>query len=191
MFVREDLNVLNEKSLREIQAMLDNDLTNFKSSVEAMTIADAEEEEAKLIKVMEEYDKYLSETRYELPLEAEFDGMKFSRSKVGNMICYFIEKQEVEWSLTLGLYQMSKLWRTIGNDIGYREYDSTLRVLGSMKFRGSAEWKDILVVNEFLSNVHDIYTLDVSYTIYLSKMHNELINKLQPTPSQEEQSLEL
>mgnify|MGYP003293312199 CR=1 FL=1 len=184
MFVREDL---NEKSLQEVQEMLENDLANYKAVVESMSIVDVEEAETELIEKMEEYDKYLSEIQYELPTEVIFDGTKFTRNKVGNMVCYFIEKQEVDWQYTLGLYQMSKLWKNLGSTIGYKEYDSSLRVLGSMKFKGSAEWKDILVINEFMGKVHDVYTLDTSYMIYLSKMHNELINKLQPieVPAQE------
>lgn len=183
MVIREEL---NGKNLQEIQEMLENDLARYKAVVENMSIVDAEEAETELIEKMEEYDNYLSDTKYDLPTDITFDGTKFTRNTIGNMVCYFVEKQEVDWQYTLGLYQMSKLWRTINDTIGYKEYDSTLRVLGGMKFKGSTEWRDILVINEFLGSAHDNYTLDTSYMIYLSKLHNELINKIQPTQPEPE-----
>lgn len=178
MVVRKDLENMGIPALQEL---LENDLAAYKAVVETMSVEEAKTAEQELIKAMEEYDKYLTETMYELPQSVAFDDKNYSRNRVGEMICYFIEKQEVDWQYTLGLYQMSKLWRGIGSQVGYKEYDSTLRVLGQIKYKGSSEWRDIMIVNEFLRNAHDEYTIDTSYMIYLSKLHNELIDKIQPS----------
>jgi hypothetical protein len=64
------------------------------------------------------------------------------------------------------------------NAIPYRVYDSTLRCLNTVSFKGMQEWTDILTVNEYLSQCHNEYSLDTGMLVYLSEMHNIVMNRM-------------
>jgi hypothetical protein len=61
--------------------------------------------------------------------------------------------------------------------IMYKAFDSTLRVLGQVKYKGAEEWKDMLAVNKFLSECHAEYTLDTNYNVLISKKHNCILER--------------
>jgi quinol monooxygenase YgiN len=77
------------------------------------------------------------------------------------------------------MYQLIRLWRSANlTQISYEAYDSTLRILNQTKFKGFEEWKDILVVNEYLSSCHMQYVKDTSYMIYLAQKHNTILDRM-------------
>lgn len=178
MITREEL---NEKTQQEIKEMLEADVQAY--SVQVSEIASEEEVlklEKELIEKMQENDKVLRDTFYDINEECTYDGQNFNKKTICEYIVDFINTQEVEWSYTLGLYELVKIWKNNKDltNIQYHVYDSTLRILGQVKYKGFETWKKILVVNDYLSSCHDNYVRDTSYMIYLSHLHNVLIDTL-------------
>lgn len=177
MVTREEL---TGKTVKEIQAALQDDLVLYKEEVNAIddeqTLLDMEKV------VMAEQDQIkdaLKETHYELQDSVVYDGKEYKKSKVADTIAYFLNKHEVEWSYTLGMYQLVQLWRSTDlTKIQYDAYDSTLRLLNQTKFKGFDEWRDILMVNEYLSSCHEAYVKDTSYLIYLAQKHNTILDRM-------------
>lgn len=168
------------KNVKEIQAALQDDLTVWADEI---ALIDSQEKLEELEKeVMAEHDKVqldLKSVVYDLPESTVFDGKEFKKSKIMDNIVYFLGKHEVEWSYTLGMYQLVRLWRTSNlTQISYEAYDSTLRLLNQTKFKGYGEWEDILAVNEYLSSCHEAYVKDTSYLIYLAQKHNTILDRM-------------
>lgn len=174
---------LKEKNVKEVQEILERDNAEFKAALEVMSEDELNEQERVLLEALDAYDKRLDEVNYILPEKAEFDNREFSKTQISNMIVDFVNKQEVEWSYSLGMYQMCKLWKAIAKgiqaDINYKALDTTLRLLGGLKYKGYEEWRGILAVNQFLTGIHDEYNKDTTYLIYLSHMHSEVLSKMQ------------
>lgn len=176
MITREDL---NGKSMQEVQEMLEKSNQEYIAEIASLSEEDVLQKEQELMKIMEEYDNYLKNVSYTLPEQCMFDGQNFTKKTIGNFIADFVDTQEVEWSYTLGMYEMTKFWKNKDlKEVTYSAYDSTLRVLGQCKYKGSENWKRILAVNEFLGACHDDYVMDTNYMIYLSQNHNTLLNAL-------------
>lgn len=170
---------LNEKTHSEIQATLQQDLDLYKISVDEISeVSELEQLESDLMKEHDEFQLVLKQTNYKLQESVDFEGGNYKKSVVAENIAYFLNKQEVEWSYTLGLYQLVKLWRNVGEEIPYDAYDSTLRLLNQTKFKGFNEWRDILVANEYLSICHLEYVRDTSYLIYLAQKHNIIMDRM-------------
>jgi hypothetical protein len=86
---------------------------------------------------------------------------------------------EVKWSYTLGLKQLVDMWKSEDfKEINYRVYDTTLRTLDQVSYKGYSEWNDILIINEYLSGCHNDYSLDTGMLVYLSEMHNLVMNRM-------------
>lgn len=177
MVTREDL---KGKTIAEIKDTLQHELDVFKITVDEITeeqeLLDLEKE---LMKEHDETQKALKETVYELKDSVMFDGKEFKKSRIADNIAYFLNKHEVEWSYTLGMYQLVQLWRSANlTQISYEAYDSTLRLLNQTKFKGYGEWEDILAVNEYLSSCHEAYVKDTSYLIFIAQKHNTILDRL-------------
>lgn len=171
---------LKGKTIAEIQATLQQELDTYKITVDE--ISDEQElldMEKELMKEHDETQKALKETVYELKDSVMFDGKEFKKSRIMDNIAYFLNKHEVEWSYTLGMYQLVQLWRSANlTQISYEAYDSTLRLLNQTKFKGYGEWEDILAVNEYLSSCHEAYVKDTSYLIFIAQKHNTILDRL-------------
>lgn len=176
MVKREDLVGKNQQ---EIQLILESEIQKFVVEVgelndEAEVIAKEEE----LMAAMNANDEHLKSVVYKVAEKCEFDGSIYNADTVCKQIAEMIENNEVEWSYTLGLYDLSKLWRAAPEVIQYHAYDSTLRILGSMKYKGRDQWRKILTINNFLGSCHDEYMKDTAYMLYLSNLHNVVIDAL-------------
>lgn len=177
MINREDF---NGKRYEEMAEAMQNDLILYREQINAFTTIDeCIEEEQMLMNLMNDADARLNEVVYDLPDGIDFDGKHYSRKDVISKIVYFINKLEVKWEHTLGMYQLVALWKGDNfTQINYKAYDSTLRCLNQVPFKGMQEWTDILVVNEYLSVAHNEYSLDTGMIVYLSECHNVLMNKM-------------
>jgi hypothetical protein len=155
------------------------DLVLYKEKVaEFKTIDECLAEEQVLMASMDEVQAKLESVKYELPTEVVYDGKSYSKKDIVAKIVYFLNKLEVKWEQTLGLYQLVRLWK--GDDfthIPYHVYDSTLRCLNQVAFKGYSEWTDILAVNEYLGRCHNEYSLDTGLLIYLSECHNAVLTR--------------
>ena len=169
----------NGKTPQELEQMFDEELKTYKETIDAMMdVESLMEAESKLMEEAQEYDKYLDTVEYPLPEKVEFDNDNYSRNDIAKFIVRALNKMEVDWAATLGLYELNKLWRTKDmSTIMYKPFDSTLRVLGQIKYKGVDEWKDMLAVNKFLSECHAEYTLDTNYNILISKKHNCIMER--------------
>ena len=168
------------KTQQEIQSILEADMQKF--SVEVSELADEEAtiaKEEEIMVLMNENDEFMKAIEYDVADSCEFDGQHFNKETVGRMIADFISSQEVEWSYTLGLYELAKLWKNKDLEkIQYHAYDSTLRILGGIKYKGVESWKKILTINAFLGSCHEAYVRDTTYMVYLSNLHNIVIDAL-------------
>ena len=177
MLKREDF---NGKTYEEMSAALQAELIDYTSQVAAMTtVEECEAEEQVLMASMDEIQARLDTVTYELPTEVVYDEKRYSKKDIVTKVVYFLNKLEVEWAQTLGLFQLVKIWK--GEDfthIPYRVYDSTLRCLNTVRFKGMQEWTDILATNEYLSSCHNEYSLDTGMVIYLGECHNILLNRM-------------
>lgn len=170
---------LNGKNYNEVEPILTQELNEYKEKVnQMMTVDDILKAEEELMADAKAYDEYLTGVTYELPNGVDYDGDHFSRNDCAKIIMGAINKLEVEWAQTLGLYELVKLWKnkdlaTIAN----KAYDSTLRVLNQVKYKGFDEWRNILAVNAFLAQCHNAYSLDTAYNILISEKHNALMDR--------------
>lgn len=168
------------KGQKEIELMCESDIQTFVLEVnELSTQEEILNLEKEIEKAMDENDMRLKATEYDVPESCTFNDMIYDAKTASSYIVSFINTQEVDWNYTLGLYELVKLWKDRNlKTIKYHAYDSTLRILGQCKYRGSENWKRILVVNTFLGSCHEEYVRDTAYMIYLTSLHNVLLDAL-------------
>ena len=177
MIKREDF---NGKKYEEMLAAMEADLVMYTEQVDGYnTIEECTSEEQRIMDLMKEHEAILNDIKYTLPNEVFYEGKRYSKKDVSTKILYFLNKIEVKWSYTLGLKQLYDLWKSEEfKEIPYRVYDTTLRTLDQITYKGHTEWDDILIVNEYLSGMHNEYSLDTGMLGYLSEMHNMLMNRM-------------
>jgi hypothetical protein len=170
---------LNENTLEVVAKQFDQELQEFGIQVSEITELDQLDTlEEEIMKEQDEVNEYLRTVQYQLPDSAVFDGEKYSLNDIAKNIVYFINKREVEWKYTLGLYQLVKFWKSQNPTvIDYGVYDSTLRILNQNSFKGYQEWKDILACNEYLKSAHESYSKDTSWLIFVSEKHNMIMTR--------------
>lgn len=169
----------NGKTPQELEQMFEGELKTYKETIDAMmTLEELMDAEQKLMEEAQEYDKYLDTVEYPLVDKVEFDGSNYSRNDLAKIIMSAISKMEVEWANTLGLYEMYNIWKNKDmSSVAYKVFDSTLRVLNQVKYKGPQEWKDMLAVNKFLAECHADYTLDTNFNVLISKKHNCILER--------------
>ena len=177
MIKREDF---NGKTYDEMLAAMQADLVLYAETVAGFNTTDeCAAEEQVLMGSMDEVQRRLDTVEYELPAGTEHYGKKYTKKDVVGKIVYLLNKLEVKWEQTLGLFQLVTMWKSDDfKQIPYRVYDSTLRCLNSVTFKGLQEWADILVVNEYLSQCHNEYSLDTGMLLYFSECHNIVMNRM-------------
>lgn len=171
---------LNGKLYAEVESVLGEELNQYIEKVnEVMTVEELEAMEQELMKEAQEYDEYLDKVEYQLPENTTFEGENYSRNKVASYIIAALNKIEVEWSHTLGLFELYNLWKNKDFvKISQKAFDSTLRLLNQVKYKGYTEWKEILVVNSYLSQCHNEYSLDTAWNILISEKHNAIMDRV-------------
>ena len=177
MIKREDF---NGKLYEEMMAAMEADLVMYTEQVAAFTtVEECTAEEQRLMELMKENDAKLDGIKYELPKEVFRKGKRYSKKDVAAKILYFLNKIEVKWNYTLGLEQLYDLWKSEDFEyIPYKVFDTTLRTLDQTTYKGYSEWQDILIVNDYLGGCHNEYSLDTGMIVYLSEMHNLVMNRM-------------
>lgn len=177
MIKREDF---NGKNYDEMLAAMEADLVMYTEQVAGFnTIEECTTEEQRIMGLMKEHEAMLNDIKYTLPNEVIYEGRRYSKKDASAKILYFLNKIEVKWSYTLGLKQLYDLWKSEEfKEIPYRVYDTTLRTLDQVTYKGHTEWDDILIINEYLSGMHNEYSLDTGMLGYLSEMHNLIMNRM-------------
>lgn len=163
---------------KEFAERLQKQLDEYKLKVaEIKTKDELDAEEKVRMDEISKYENYLKETVYTLADSVEFDGSKYSKKEIASTILYFLNKIEVKWDFTLGLYELSKLWANNVEQITYGQMDSTLRTLDQVQFKGRKEWKDILAVNEYFKHNNEEFSIDTAGLIYMHQCHNAVMDQ--------------
>ena len=170
----------NGKTYQEMATAIQTELIDYTQQVAGYTtVEECENEEQVLMASMDEIQAHLDTVEYDLPKEVEYEGVKYTKKQIASKIIYFLNKLEVKWEQTLGLHQLVQLWKKEDFvKIPYRVYDSTLRCLNTVSFKGDSEWTDILATNEYLAKCHNEYSLDTGMIVYLGECHNLLLNRM-------------
>lgn len=173
--------VLAKETVEKVQSMMEADVVAFTEEMNNInTVDELKKVEEDLMKIFDENDKYLQNVTYGLEAEVEYDGKLVKRSDIINFIIGFINRIEVEFRATLGIYQAIKYWKTKGADnVPYAVFDSTLRMLGTLKFKGEKDCFEILVVNNWFAGAHDSYIRDNAYTNYLAAKHQAIMSRME------------
>lgn len=172
---------LTGKTYAEVSAQFDKELEAYHNTVNGVEdIETLTSMEKDLMKDMDQVDADLKAVKYPLPASVDYDGEHYSKNDIAKQILYFLNKNEVEWKYTLGLYQLSQLWKKKDfNEISYHEFDSTLRILNQVKYKGFDEWKNILAVNEYLRANHEAYTIDTAVMLLNHQKHQAILDRMQ------------
>jgi hypothetical protein len=168
------------KPYAEMVSAIEADLVMYTEEVAGYeTLEQCVAAEQELMEKIKELEENLNAVKYELPKDVHFDGKRYSKNEVATKIIYFLNKLELKWSYTQGMKELVDLWRSEDfTEISYRVYDSTLRTLDQVTYKGYTEWNDILIINEYLSGCHNVYSLDTGSLVYLSERHNILMNRM-------------
>lgn len=167
-----------EETAQEMAERLQKEVDAYKEMVSTKeTQEELDELEREIMKEMDAYDKYIKSVRYTLPENTVFEGKTYTRSAIADKITYFISKIEQTWQYVLGLYELCKYWKSNETEIAFGPLDSTLRLLDQCKFQGMTEWRDILIVNEYMKALHEQYAKDTTQHIALAQRHNAIIER--------------
>lgn len=174
-----DINELKKKTYKEVAEELEAALNEFKNEVSQVNDTEVlKKMEEDLMEEQKKADAYIKTVKYTLPDSAEFDGEKHTKNDIAKLIVGFLNRSEVDWSYTLGLYQIVKIWKMKElKEIDYGAYDSTLRLLNNLKFKGYSDWHDILAINEYMKECHEPYSIDTSYLIFLNQKHQAIMDR--------------
>ena len=177
MINREDF---NGKKYEEMLEVMNTEFEQYKKTIgDFTTIDECLAEEQILMASMQEAEDRLKSVNYALSDGITYEGKKYSKKEITSAIVYFLNKLEVKWETTLGLYQLVKIWKNESiNEISYSTYDSTLRCLNQVTFKGFSEWESILAVFEYLSECKNEYSLDTGSLVYISECHNALMDRM-------------
>jgi hypothetical protein len=175
---QEVLDEVHAETAQEMAERLQKEVDAYKELVSTKeTQEELDELEKEIMKEMDAYDEYIRGVRYALPESTTFEGKMYTRSAVADKITYFISKIEQSWQYVLGLYELCKYWKSNASEIAFGPLDSTLRLLDQCKFQGMTEWRDILVVNEYMKALHEQYAKDTTQQIALAQRHNAIIQQ--------------
>jgi hypothetical protein len=175
---QEVLDEVHAETAQEMAERLQKEVDAYKELVSTKeTQEELDELEKEIMKEMDAYDEYIKGVRYALPESTTFEGKMYTRSAVADKITYFISKIEQSWQYVLGLYELCKYWKSNATEIAFGPLDSTLRLLDQCKFQGMTEWRDILVVNEYMKALHEQYAKDTTQHIALAQRHNAIIQQ--------------
>lgn len=182
--------VENVETAQQMAERLQKEVDVFKEKVsEIKTQEELDELEKEILKELDEYDEYIKGVKYELPKDVLFEGTKYNKSQVAGLIVNFISRNEQTWQYVLGLYELCKLWKQSDlENISFGALDSTLRLLDQQKFKGIAEWRNILIINEYMKALHEQYAKDTTRHIAIGHRHSAIISQrdlITPVKSQE------
>ena len=167
------------ETAQEMAERLQKEVDEFKEKVSKIkTQEELDELEKEIMKELDEYDDYIKGVKYELPNDVVFEGTKYNKAQVAGLIVNFISRIEQTWQYVLGLYELCKLWKqTDIKEITFGALDSTLRLLDQQKFKGMSDWRNILIVNEYMKALHEQYAKDTTRHIALGHRHSAIISQ--------------
>lgn len=177
---REDF-IKEGATIQDIQNSLESDALAFAEEINTIdSVEELKAREEKLMEVAKEDDEHLKTVHYTLPDEITSLGDKFKKGEIIKMIISFLNRIECNFQTTLGIWQGIDFWKKLtNNEVPYGVFDSTLRLLGQLKFKGEKDCHDVLVVNDWFSSAHEAYIKDMVWTRYIATLHNIITQRMQ------------
>lgn len=171
---------LHNKDIDAIRELMEADIVNFTDGLAALkTTEEVKAKEEELMEIFKADDEYLSGLDFKLSDKTEYAGKTVKRSELIRNIIGFISRIEVDFRATLGIYQAILFWKTCGTDnVPYTVYDTTLRLLGTIKYKGADDCFNILAINNWFTEAHEAYMRANVYTGYLSSLHQAIMTRL-------------
>ena len=182
MSIYMDRKEFDGKELAAMQEELQKELDTFTTQVKEINdIEKLSTMELEVDKEQADYDEYIKKVEYPLNQDGvDFEGKHYSSHDVAKKIVYYLNRIEQDFQYCLGLHGLVLLWKNADlKTISYGAYDSTLRLLGGLKYKGDSEWVDILVINNFLTCAHDAYLKDRTYLVSLAQKRNAVVERMQ------------
>lgn len=179
--VKEFINEHSEMLTKDFQILLQKQVDEYKKMIDEInSTEELDEKEKEIIKEMEEFDEFVNETKYTLPDSVEFEGKKIQRRDIQSKFIYYLSNQEQSWEYVPTLYTLCKIWKDEGTtEVTHGVLDSTIRILGQLKFRGMSEWRDLMIIDRYLDPIIATYGKNTSYQIAMGHKHNAIINRRQ------------
>ena len=176
--VRTEIYALDDE---QMTAKLEESILQFEEELAGINDVEALKKlEGDLMVEFDEYDEHIKNVKYRLEEFVEYDGTKQSANEIQRNIIYFLNKIESEFRTTLGIYQMIRYWKKNTDlEIPYQVYESTLRTLGTLKYKGEQEMLNILITNNWFATAHEAYKKDAMWQGYLSTLHNDILKRMQ------------
>lgn len=180
---------LKDMQLEEVTNALEADVVAYAEEIANTPKEELTKKEEELMEEFKAYDERIKDTTYELPKEITFEGETFKANEVHRKIIGFLNKLEVDFRATLGIWQAIRFWKNVTDQkVPYHVYDSTVRLLGTLKFKGEQECYDVLIVNNYFSGTHAEYSKDTTYLQYLSVKHNTILKAMEEKPEAVEEA---
>lgn len=160
--------------MEEVKDMTCPELTDMdKSFYKDYSIEDMQKKEQEIIKELEEAEKEIREHKYTLARSKECP-----RKQIGSWIATFLKRYECTWEYTKGMFDLITFWEGDSLDITYSYLDSTLRVLGGLKYSGD-DYGKVVQINDYFQNVRELYKADAERFINLSIRHNTVMEAME------------
>ena len=172
-----------DSGIVQLQKLFTNELYEFKAFVESnYTPEDVEglkELEKHLMEEFDANDKLISQEFYELK------GSSKEVETLSGFVVKFLEKIDTEFRAAQVVLECINFWSTISETGGkykvpHSVFDTTLRLLNSIKYKGKEELDGIVKVNQWFMPSHNAYNKNLIYTHVLSAKHQEILQLLNP-----------
>lgn len=182
--------VTENKTIEQIRAELERNLVLVGDALSGFSKDELTSTEQELMELFKANDEYLKARTYQLAPDTNFDSHVYTTNEIIKMLDNFLGQLEVDFKTSLGVYQAIKFWRSFhaAQPIPYAVLDTTLRLLGLLKFKGYNSLRDILVINQWFSGAHVDLMRDMIWTEYLHTVHNAILQILNPQPESQTQS---
>lgn len=171
---------LRKGTLEDLKAACQADLDAFQAEVvnKLMTVEECEQKELEVVRECEEFDEYMKDATYAIPNLAQFDGVTYTPEQIYEFIRTFLNKQELEFSYCLGMYELSKFYeQKPSGRMLFGVLDSTLHTLNTFRFKGPEQWKMIMAIHNFFLPMHNEYLKDNTLKIYFASKHNMVVDR--------------
>lgn len=177
---------LREMKLEEIQPALESELVAYAETVTNTPKEDLKKLEEELMEDFKAYDEEIKNIIYEVPEDVEYDGKKYKAKDIHTKIINMLNRLEVDFRATLGIYQAIRFWKQLqDNKIPYNVYDSTVRLLGTLKFKGEQDCLDVLVINNYFAPTHIEYSSDTTWLQFLTAKHQMIMKAMEEEKTEE------
>lgn len=174
-----------ERSVEDLQKLFTEELYAFKAFIESNytheQIPELKEVEKVLMTEFDANDKRIENTFYELENSKEING-----SELAGKVIRFLEKVEVEFRGTQVVLDCINYWAGLADKkikskvVQHAVFDTTLRLLNTLKYKGHADLQDITSINSWFLPSHNAYNKNLIYMHVLSAKHQEILQMINP-----------